>query len=404
MWVERTHYLNKLKDLKDRPLIKVITGIRRSGKSVLLAQFQDWLQNQNVSNEQIISINLEDMVYEKLLEYHALYSCLLEKTKDSSRRFYIFLDEVQNCVNFEKVINSLRLHENLDIYVTGSNSRLLSGELSTLLSGRYMELSILPLSFQEYLTLTGLGVQEGWEAYFAWGGFPYLSAFEKTENRIDYIDSVFNTILIRDIVSRKQITNLHGFQRTARFMIDNIGNPTNPTRIANTLSSQGQKTTMQTVQKYLEGLEEAFILYAVEKEDLKGLEILRSPQKYYLSDVSFRRLFSSSYSRDRGHVLENIIFLELIRRDYKVRTGSLHGLEVDFIASRGNQKFYVQVSQSVQNPDTYQREIAPLLLIQDAYPKYLITLDEHPEAEKGIIALSARDFLLESQWNLLPLE
>lgn len=390
--VIRKQYLDKLKKMKDLDVIKVITGVRRCGKSTLLYQFRDWLFTQGVSEEQIIEINLEDLVFEELEDYHKLHQYVLSRLPEG-KKTYLFIDEIQNTDKFEKAINSLYLNKDIDIYITGSNSRILSGELSTRLSGRYIELPVLPLSLSEFSALMQMPENEAWPRYRTEGGFPYLAFIPEKPERLDYLEGIYNTVLVKDIVERKKITNLNLFSRVTAYLMDNIGNPVNVSGIANYLTSAREKTTRQTIQKYLDGLKESFIFYEVKRLDIKGKELLKQNSKYYLSDIGFRQLLTRNTRRDAGHILENLVFLELLRRGFKVYTGIINGTEVDFAAEDNQTRYYIQVSQTVAEEETYQREVRPFASIPDHYPKILITLDEWTQDVDGIRHLNALDFL-----------
>lgn len=390
--VIRSLYLDKLKKIKDLDVIKVITGVRRCGKSTLLKQFRDWLYTQRVTKDQIIEINLEDLAFESLEDYHKLNEYVISNLP-KDKKAYLFIDEIQNTEHFEKAINSLYLNKNIDIYITGSNSRILSGELSTRLSGRYIELPVLPLSLQEFSQLMNQPAEEVWPRYRLEGGFPYLAFIPEKPERLDYLEGIYNTVLVKDIVERKKITNLNLFSRVTAYLMDNIGNPVSVANITNYLISSRENTTRPTIQKYLDGLKESFIFYEVKRFDIKGKELLKHNSKYYLSDIGFRQLLTRDTRRDIGHILENLVFLELIRRGYKVSTGVINKAEVDFVVEKDQNRSYIQVSQSVAEDSTFQREVRPFHEIQDNYPKFLITLDEWTQDVDGIRHLNALDFL-----------
>lgn len=390
--VIRSLYLDKLKKIKDLDVIKVITGVRRCGKSTLLKQFRDWLYTQGVTKDQIIEINLEDLAFESLEDYHKLNEYVISNLP-KDKKAYLFIDEIQNTEHFEKAINSLYLNKNIDIYITGSNSRILSGELSTRLSGRYIELPVLPLSLQEFSQLMNQPAEEVWPRYRLEGGFPYLAFIPEKPERLDYLEGIYNTVLVKDIVERKKITNLNLFSRVTAYLMDNIGNPVSVANITNYLISSRENTTRPTIQKYLDGLKESFIFYEVKRFDIKGKELLKHNSKYYLSDIGFRQLLTRDTRRDIGHILENLVFLELIRRGYKVSTGVINKAEVDFVVEKDQNRSYIQVSQSVAEDSTFQREVRPFHEIQDNYPKFLITLDEWTQDVDGIRHLNALDFL-----------
>lgn len=391
--VKRKQYLDKLIKLKDKQVIKVVTGVRRCGKSTLLLQFQEYLREQGVDGEQIIFLNLEKLENEPLLEYHALYDYITERLAPG-RMTYIFLDEIQNVPGFEKAVDSLFAMEWTDIYITGSNARMLSGELATLLSGRYVEIQMLPLSFAEYYTLVGGDRREAWNAYFVSGGFPYTAYIEEEDIRRDYLQGIYHTVLLKDIVERKRIQDVTLLESVVRFLFDNVGNIVSSKKIADSLTSYGRKTTSATVENYIRALEESFILYKAGRYDVKGKQYLKSLEKYYLVDQGLRGLLSGSSGRDIGHVLENIVYLELLRRGYQVQVGKVGNQEIGFVAGKGSDRIYYQVAASILDEQTYQREIAPLKMVHDHYPKYIVTMDEVPMGEDGIRQVNVVEFLL----------
>lgn len=392
--VQRKQYMEKLKKLQDSQMIKVVTGVRRCGKSTLLKQFQSYLLESGVSQEQIISINFEDVANEPLLEYHALYDYITQRLQ-TGKKTYIFLDEIQAVPSFQKAVDSLFIQEHTDIYLTGSNAYMLSGELATLLSGRYVEIPMLPLSFAEYLELSGAERQTAWRNYFQQGGFPYAVKIADDEIRHDYLDGIYHTVLVKDVAARKRIHDIGLLESVVKFMFDNIGNIVSFKKIADSLTSFGRKTTPVTAENYVTALSDAFILYKAERYDVQGKQLLKSLEKYYAVDMGLRRLLLGDRRRDIGHILENIVYLELIRRGYKVYIGKVGELEIDFIAERNGEKIYYQVATTVVSEDTFEREIAPLKRVRDNYPKYIITMDELPMDEDGIKVMNVIDFLLQ---------
>ena len=394
--VQRKQYLDKLIQLKDKQMIKVVTGVRRSGKSTLLLQFQEYLREQGVDGNQIIFLNLEKLENEPLLEYHALYNYIKERLTPG-RMTYIFLDEIQNVSGFQKAVDSLFVMEWTDVYITGSNARMLSGELATLLSGRYMEIQMLPLSFAEYYALIGGDRREAWNTYFVNGGFPYTAYIEEEDIRRDYLQGIYHTVLLNEIVERKRIEDVNLLESVVRFLVDNVGNIVSSKKIADSLTSYGRKTTSATVENYIRALEESFILYRAGRYDVKGKQHLKSLEKYYLVDQGFRGMLFGSSSRDIGHILENIVYLELLRRGYQVWVGKVGSQEIDFVAGKGSDRVYYQVAASILEEQTYQREITSLKMVNDHYPKYIITMDEVPMGEDGIRQVNVVDFLLGRQ-------
>lgn len=392
--VQRKHYMEKLKKMKDMKMIKVVTGVRRCGKSTLLLMFRDYLKECGVEDNQIISVNFEDISNEPLLDYRKLHEYVTERLVPG-KMTYIFLDEIQNVPQFQKTVDSLFIRDNVDIYITGSNAQMLSGELATLLSGRYVEISILPLSFAEYYELVGGNRRDAWNDYYRNGGFPYTAAIKDEDIRRDYLTGIYNTVLLKDIVARKRISDIPLLESVIKFLFDNVGNIVSSKKIADSLTSYGRKTTSVTVENYIEALTEAFVLYKVGRYDVKGKQHLKSLEKYYLVDVSLRRLLLGDKNTDIGHILENIVYLELLRRGYEVSIGKVEDKEIDFIASSGGDKIYYQVAASILDPATFAREIAPLKKVTDHYPKFILSMDEIPMGEDGIKQVNIVDFLLE---------
>lgn len=391
--VLRRQYLEKLQKLQNKRIIKVVTGIRRCGKSTLLQQFRTLLLQSGVSEKQIISINFEDISFEDLLEYRKLYAYVLEHMQKDKMN-YVFLDEVQNVPDFQKAVDSLFIKDNVDVYITGSNARMLSGELATLLSGRYIEIPMLPLSFAEYFELVGGEKRDAWKQYFLFGGFPYAAKIEEDDIRNEYLSGIYNTVLLKDIVANKKVQDVPLLESMIKFLLDNVGNVVSSKKIADSLTSYGRKTTPITVENYINYLIQSFVMYKAERYDVKGKQYLKTLEKYYLVDVGFRRLLLKDSGRDIGHILENIVYLELIRRGYTVSIGKIEDKEIDFIAEKAGEKMYFQVAASVLDEDTYSREIAPLKKVPDHYPKYIISMDEIPMGEDGIQQINVIDFLL----------
>ena len=390
--VLRHQYLNKLAKLKDKAVIKIITGVRRCGKSTLLRQFADQLKQQGIPESSIIFIQLDRVENEELREYHVLYKTILAACRPGQKS-YVFLDEVQLVPDFQKAVISLFEKEDIHIYLTGSNASLLSGELATLLSGRYIEISMLPLSFSEYCQLLQKNPSQAWNPYFRFGGFPYLPNLPGEEEKRDYLQGIYHTVLLKDIIERHKVQDPYILESILRFLFDNVGNATTSKKIADSLTSYGRKTSPVTVEKYLRTLEEAFILYRADRYDIQGRQHLRFTEKYYVVDMGLRWLLLGDRGRDIGHVLENIIYLELLCRGCQVYVGKVGSLEVDFIAEKGSSRTYIQVAASVLDPATFEREITPLKRIKDNYPKYILTLDTLPMEEDGIRQINVLDFL-----------
>ena len=391
--VKRTEYLEKLKKIKDMQIIKVITGVRRCGKSTLLSQFKNFLIESGILEEQIISINFEDLKFEDLKDYKLLYQYINERLVPNKKN-YIFIDEIQEVENFQRAVDSLFIKDNTDIYITGSNAMMLSGELATLLSGRYIEISILPLSFSEYLELDETqDVRQTWNKYFENGGFPYAIQIKDDDIRKDYLTGIYNTVLLKDIVARNKVQDITLLESVVKFLFENIGNIVSPKKIADTLVSYGRKTTSSTVENYIEALKSSFILYKAGRYDIKGKQYLKSLEKYYIVDIGLRKLLINKKHSDIGHILENIVYLELIRRGYTVYIGKIGDLEIDFIAERNNEREYYQVSATILDENTFKREIMPLKKVKDNFQKFIISMDEINLSEDGIKHLNILDFL-----------
>lgn len=392
--IYRKQYMDKLISLKDKNITKVLTGIRRCGKSTILNQFKNYLIENGIKNENIISINFEDNNNNNLLDGEILHKYIMEHT-DSNTKNYIFLDEIQNVVGFEKCIDSLLLREYLDIYITGSNSYMLSSELATFLTGRYIQIHVLPLSFQEYLSYYGETDElKKYNDYITYGGFPYLINIDNNNEKLEYLDSVYNTVLVKDVVSRKKINDILILESLCRFLFDNIGSYISTKKISDTLASYGRKNSVHTIEEYLNALVESYILYKVNRYDIKGKQLLKTQEKYYLSDIGLRTyLLGKSFDKNLGHILENIIFLELKRRGYKIYIGKNDLTEVDFVVETNDELVYIQVALSVRDEGTLERELRPLESINDHFRKYIITLDYDTNIYNGIKQISAMDFL-----------
>ena len=393
--IYREEYIKKLNTYKDKKIIKVLTGIRRSGKSTILREFKKELIDSGVLEKNIISINFEDNNNKELLDEQVLHQYILENTEKKCMN-YIFLDEIQNVKNFQKCIDSLFLRDYLDIYITGSNSYMLSGELATYLTGRYIQIHILPLSFEEYIGFYGEDDElKKYNEYSMYGGFPYLINLESQNQKVEYLDSIYNTVIMKDVISRKKINDTMVLESICRFLFDNIGSTVSTKKISDTLASNGRKISVHTVEEYLNSLIESYILYKINRFDIKGKQLLKTQEKYYLSDLGLRTyLLGKNYNRDLGHILENIIFLELKRKNYRIYIGKNDANEVDFVVETNDDYIYIQVALSVREESTLQRELKPLETIADHYKKYLITLDYDTNNYNGIKQISAIDFLL----------
>lgn len=397
MIIERKEYLNKLITWKDKQLIKIVTGVRRCGKSVLLKMYQDYLKNNGVKESQIVTINFEDLDYEELTNYKKLDNYLKEKLIPN-KMTYIFLDEIQNVDQFPKVLDSFYIKDNVDIYVTGSNAHMLSSEIATMISGRYIQIEMLPLSFKEYMESTGNMNDRGikYTEYLQNNSFPYALQLKNQPDEIrDYLEGIYNTIVVKDIVHRKNITDTMMLKNILKFVFDNIGNPLSSKKISDTMTSLGRKINSRTVEKYLEAFSESYIIYPAKRYNIKGKEYLKSLEKYYIVDIGMRYMLLGSKMMDTGHILENVVYLELLRRGYDVYVGKIDNYEVNFVAQNHKGTIYYQVALIVRDEKTLQRELRPLQAIRDHYPKVILTMDEDPEIQyDGIRRINARDWLL----------
>ena len=394
--IKRDEYLQKLISFKDKELIKVVTGIRRCGKSTLFKLFQEYLLDNGIEQEQIININFEDLDYEHINNYRLLYDFIKPKLNPNKKN-YIFLDEIQHVENFEKAVDSLYINKNVDLYITGSNAFFLSGELATLLSGRYVEIKMLPLSFKEYSSALdeNISIDRKFSMYMEQGGFPYLLNIQNETDKIDYLKGIYNTIVLKDVVTRTKISDVSILESIVKFMFDNVGNSTSAKKISDTLTSYGRKVTTPTVEKYLSALVDSFILQKVNRYDISGKQHLKTAEKYYVTDLGLQRFLLNKNKLNLGHNLENIVYLELIRRGYKVYIGKIGSLEVDFIAEGFGYTNYYQVALTVKNEETFLRELKPLNSIKDHNPKYLLTTDLTPETSyNGIRQINVTDWLL----------
>ena len=395
--IPRNDYLNFLIQSKDKQIIKVISGIRRCGKSTLFEIYKEYLLNNGTEQNQIISINFEDMDYEELQDYHRLYQYIKERLL-TDKMNYIFLDEIQHVQNFEKAVDSLFIKKNVDLYITGSNAYFMSGELATFLSGRYIELRMLPLSFSEYCigNTDNISVGEKYRLYIENSSFPYILNYNNNEKEIrDYLSGIYNTVLLKDIVARCSISDVMMLESVTRFVFDNIGSQLSTAKIANTMTSAGRKIDPKTVEKYLKALLDSMMIYQAKRYNIKGRQYLKTLEKYYVVDIGLRYMLLGRRSTDIGHILENVVYLELIRRGYDVYVGQSGDTEVDFVAMNSDGITYFQVSASVRDEKTLKRELASLQKIKDNYPKYILTLDNDPAADySGIRRINALDWLL----------
>lgn len=403
--VIRKNYLDKLILWKDHDIIKVITGIRRCGKSTLLMQFQDYLKDNGVMDEQIISINFEDLKFEALLDYRSLYEYVESKILPG-KKMYIFLDEIQKVSGFEKTVDSLYIKENVDVYITGSNAYMLSSDLSTLLSGRYVEISVLPLSFKEVYEEKGGDKEEVFNQYLKYGGFPYLMNMPLDVEQINmYLEGIYNTVIIKDIEERenrkhldsnkRKITNIVLLKSIAKYLASAIGSIISVKNVTGYLTSTGRKVSSSTVDDYMEALRESFIFYPVERFDISGKKILKTLNKWYIVDLALRDHMLPKETYDLGFSLENTIYFELLRRGYRVNIGKTESSEIDFVVQKNNEIIYYQVTASMVDQTTFERELAPLRSIKDNYKKIVLTLDKFTQGNyDGIEVVNAIDWLL----------
>lgn len=381
-WLERIDYLKWLIRWKDQQIIKVVTGVRRCGKSTLFEIYQDYLLNNGVDENQIITVNFEDLEYEDLQDYKSLYQ-YVKAHLIPDRKNYIFLDEIQHAEHFEKAVDSLFLRDNCDVYITGSNAYFMSGDLATLLTGRYVELSMMPLSFKEFCQglweeNQAVSLGEMFNRYILSGSFPYVLKYGYGEREAkEYMSGIYNTILLNDIVKRLKIADVNMLEAVTRFMMHNIGNRTSPTTIANTLTSNQKKIDQKTVDRYIRGLTDSLLFYEARRYNIKGKQFLTTMNKYYVCDIGMRNMLVRGKDTDIGHILENLVYLELKRRFPEVYVGQLGADgEVDFVAIENGLPVYFQVAQTTLDESVLKRELAPLRKISDNYPKYLLTLDE----------------------------
>lgn len=396
--IARDTYMHTLWQWRDKDVIKVITGVRRCGKSTLMELFKQKLQAEGVPSDHIVHINLELLENEPLLEYHALHNKVLDLCHGDGMH-YVLLDEVQNVPEFQRAIDSLHVRPNVDLYITGSNAYLLSGTLATLLSGRYVEIKMLPFSFAEYLEAQNnpdASATRQWSNYLHDGSFPALTQFNSDDAlTCDYLEGILNTILVKD-VSQRLTVDASTIRALVLFLYDNIGNLASPTSIAKAMTAGGTSISAPTVSRYLEALEAAFLVYPAQRYDIRGKRILKQERKYYAVDPGLRRVLCSNSVRDTGRILENIVYLELLRREKNVYVGQGPSGEIDFVTNGVQGIKYWQVSESVAREDTLKRELSSFDAVRDNYPKTLITLDDvREESHDGIRQIYAPDWLRE---------
>lgn len=400
---KRDLYLTQLIHFKDKPLIKVITGMRRCGKSTLLSLFEEYLIHSGTCENHIIRMNFESLEFDDIANYKDLYAYIKNRITNPKEKYYILLDEVQQVESWEKVINSFLVDANVDIYITGSNAYLLSSELSTLLSGRYVELKMLPLSFKEYLDFRDFDsskeISGFFENYLEFGGLPTIVALQEHPDTIaPFLSGIYNTVIMKDVVQRNNVRDVALLESVLKFIATNVGSIVSTKKISDYLISSGRKTSSETIDNYLKMLENAFIIYRANRYDLKGKMFLKTLEKYYIVDLGIRNQLTGLRNTDYGHILENIIYFELLRREFDVSIGKVGTLEVDFVAIKSNEKIYYQVCASILDESTRNRELRPLQAISDHYPKIILTMDHTIYNDfEGITVINIIDFLLETK-------
>lgn len=403
--VQRKEYLEKLIGWKDDDVIKVVTGIRRCGKSTLLMQYQAYLKSIGIEENQIIAVNFEELEYEELCDYKKLYAYIKDRLV-ADKITYIFLDEIQKVPSFEKVVDSLYVKPNIDIYITGSNAYMLSGDLTTLLTGRYVEISMLPLSFSEYMQLSDKDKESAFADYIKYGGLPFVATMDRTDDKVDtYLEGIYNTVIVRDIEDRqkrqesnsdkRKINDIPLLKTIAKYLSSVIGSPVSLRGITNYLVSSGRKISANTVSNYVDALIESFIFYPAERFDIVGKQLLKANKKYYMVDLGIRNHILPRKYYDLGFSVENIVFFELLRRGCKVTIGKYQENEVDFVAEKRGEFTYIQVTADMVSESTFDREMKPLYAIQDNYEKIVLTLDKLTVGNyDGIKVVNVIDWLL----------
>ena len=399
---KRELYIEKIKPFIDKDIIKVLTGIRRSGKSVMLKLIMEELKQNKIDEKQFININFENLINIELTTADKLYEYILKKVSEIKKKCYIFLDEIQEVKDWEKCINSLRVNEeyDFDIYITGSNAKLLSGELSTYLAGRYVEFVIYPFSFKEFLETSksiqqDVSTRETFQKYVKFGGMPFLYnlAFEE-EASLQYLKDIYSSIILKDITQKNKIRDTDLLERVISYLIMNVGNNFSATSISKFFKSENRKVSVETILNYIKAAEESFLIYKVSRDDLIGKKVLNVNEKYYIADHGMREAILGSNQRDINQIFENIIYLELLRKGYTVRVGKVDNLEVDFVCTKGNEKIYVQVAYLLASSETIEREFTSLEKIGDNYPKYIISMDEFDMSRNGIKHINIIEFLI----------
>lgn len=403
MMIKRKNYINEIKKFMNKPIVKVITGMRRSGKSMILKLISQELIENGVEKKYIIEINFESLMFSELTEFKKLYTYIMEKAQELQGKIYIFLDEIQEVEHWEKAINSLIVDLDCDIYITGSNANLLSSELATYIAGRYVEIKVYPLSFKEYIEFAKvenpsqtLSNEEYFEQYLKFGGLPAIHNFDYDKDTIyQYLEDIYNSVLLKDVIARNGIRDIELLERIVLYVLDNIGNTFSAKNISDFLKSQGRKLSRETVYNYLKAMENAYIISRVQRYDIKGKAILETQEKFYLTDLGLRHTKLGYRANDIAGYLENIIYLELLRRKYIVNIGKLGTKEIDFIGSLRDEKLYIQVTYLLASPETIEREFSPLKSIKDNYPKYVLSMDNLEKYNiDGIVREKIIEFLL----------
>ena len=400
--LKRDEYIKKIVPFIDKDVIKVLTGIRRSGKSVMLKLLMEELKNRGINENQFIYINFENLKYRKLKNYKRLYDFILNKVDDKYKSYYIFLDEIQEVEEWERCVNSLRVDEdfNFDIYITGSNAKLLSGELSTYLAGRYIEFVVYPFSFKEFFEIMKeknkeIDLKESFQDYVKFGGMPFLHNLDYNfEASMQYLQDLYASIILKDITQRNNIRDTDLLERIINYVVMNIGNTFSATSISKFFKSENRKVATETILNYIKACEEAFLVYRVARNDLLGKKILNVNEKYYIADHGIREAIMENNQKNINQILENIVYFEMLRRGYNVKIGKVDNLEVDFVCKKNDETIYIQVSYLLASEDTKEREFSVLENIKDNYPKYVLSMDEFDMSRNGIKHVNLIEFLI----------
>ena len=405
--LKRDEYIKKIVPFIDKDVIKVLTGIRRSGKSVMLKLLMEELKNIGINEKQFIYINFENLKYRNLKNYERLYDFILNKVDNKYKSYYIFLDEIQEMEEWEKCVNSLRVDEdfNFDIYITGSNAKLLSGELSTYLAGRYIEFVVYPFSFKEFFEIMKeknkeIDLKEAFQDYVKFGGMPFLHNLDYNfEASMQYLQDLYASIILKDITQRNNIRDTDLLERIINYVVMNIGNTFSATSISKFFKSENRKVATETILNYIKACEEAFLIYRVARNDLLGKKILNVNEKYYIADHGIREAIMENNQKNINQVLENIVYFEMLRRGYNVKIGKVDNLEVDFVCKKNDETIYIQVSYLLASEDTKEREFSVLENIKDNYPKYVLSMDEFDMSRNGIKHMNLIEFLIKDSRN-----